>query len=319
MSELMDKLALLETQAAQLYAQAAALKEEREDLVDALSECLKARLERLRGRLDAAKSPAVHLGFSGLTRSDGEFAAALKAIIDSSEQLKQTWQRWEPAAKSAMLNVEAAIDDARREGELRLEVADAVEDATVTARLGKVLCDFTIGAALTIDHQLLLAAYDANARYLGRKEWVRSKALEAVRTSMESVGEDAVAWAIGVGAVTIGVAAPSAMAVAGVILTTKLIYGMTKSQSSEAAKRLDAAVAEFDKMYELERLNLQLAANAQRIARTYVDTNAAAVEALQGLEKSVHRVVSARFDLDSLIAEVEEVRLLKEIMARRKS
>lgn len=306
----------LEREAGELHERGVALGAEYDELVTALAQCLRERIERLRGKPAEAKSPAARLAFDGLSHSDSEFAAGLKDLIDSGEALARTYERYRSTAQPAVRSVKAALDEARSSKEITTPLAGAIDDVIGTARVANMLCTYTIGATRILNHALLVAAHDGNARYLGRKEWVRSQAFEAATTLLEAIGEKAAESAIVIGTTAIGIAAPPALLIAGLFTAGKIVYGLSKQQAEEAAKRLTQALDEFDKLYALEVLNDSLAADAKWIAGRYAEANAATLALSQGLERAAQALVGIRFDVDGVLRQAALVRALRDAMKK---
>jgi hypothetical protein len=309
----------LEREAGELYARGLALSDEYDELVAALAQCLRDRIGLLRGKTEEAESPAARLAFRGLSDSDTAFAAGLKSLIDGGEQLVQAFEQCRATALPAVKAVEAAVDEVRSQGEVSTAFATAVDDVLGTARAATLLCTYTIGAARVLNHALLLAAHDGNARYLGRKEWARSQAFHAASTLLQAIGEKAAESVIVMGATALGVAAPPALLIAGLMTATKIVYGLSRQQAEEATKRLTQALNEFDRLYALELLNLSLTFDARWIAVRFAEADAETPALSRRLERAAQGLAGARFDLDGVLQQAAVLRVLRDAMNQTRS
>ena len=314
----MEQMSLdsLEREAGELYERGVGLSKEYDELVAALALCLRERIERLRGKPAEAKSPAARLAFEGLSDSDSEFAAGLKSLIDGGDELVRTYEQYRAIAQPAVRSVEAAMDEVRTQSEISITLARAVDDVIGTARVANMLCTYTIGATRVLNYALLVAAHDGNARYIGRKEWVRSQAFQAATTLLEALGEKAAESAIVIGATAIGIAAPPALLIAGLFTASKIVYSLSKQQTEEATKKLTQALDEFDRLYALEVLNESLAIDANWIAGRYAEANAATLALSRGLERAAQALTEARFDVEGVLRQVTLLRALRDAMKK---
>lgn len=303
-------------EAAELRQHGAVLNLESQDLEVAVAEGLRERQERLRGLQTAGKSPAAQLAVHGLTDSDAVFAAALKRLIDGGAALAQTFSQCQATARRALAGVAAAQREVSQHGTLSPALAEAIEAVVGTAEVTVLLCSYTLGAAGVLNHALLLAAHDGNARYLDRAAWRRSQAFKVGMTLLEAAGEKAAESAVVLGATALGVAAPSALLMAGLLAGGKIVYGLSKQQTEAAVTKLAQAVEEFEKLYALEVLNGGLAGQAEWMADRYAEANASALALSRRLEQAELALSSARFDVDGVLRQAALLQALRKALKK---
>jgi len=262
---------------------------------DALRQAIRAmvlqRTEQLATGRAAATAPAVRMSYEGLDRSDVAVVEAGNALAASGDELRRSLQPLPEELRSAVTRVQQAKPTILAGGRSGQEVAFATEDILHTAEPVHEMVEQTVGSALMFTHLILVEIHNANARFLGREEWIHAKEVEAFRTLLEGAGHDALHLAVITGAGAFGIAVghallPLGLAVAGV----HVIYKMTRSQVEEARKQEIAADARFEKRYALQQMNENLAADTRQVAELLAGAKSSAENIRACLKEAVTRL-----------------------------
>lgn len=171
--------------------------------------------------------------------------------------------------------------------------------------LTDLLYTHAVGAVYVVEYKLLLGAHDANAAYLGQKEWVTHQVKGAGRNLSESVIETGAEWAIPAAAAAVGVAVPPVLAVSALLAAAKIVVDLSKRQTAAAKERLAVADAEAAKMYVLQRFNEQATDDTELFTEKLVGADDVLAALLEGLKEAVRKVVELRFDIPGLIQAFE--------------
>lgn len=281
-------------------------------LLQAIRAMVDERNEQLAGQLTSATAPAVRLAYEGLYKSDCELVEAGNALAAASEKLRRTYEALPDELRGALGRAVQA-KTAIQAGQAGLAVATAAGEIISIAEPVSSVVDQTVGSALMFSHLILVEVHNANARYLGRKEWIHAKEVEAFRILLEGGGHDVLHLAVITGAGALGIAfghaiLPLGLAVAGI----QVVYKMTRSQVEEARKQEAAADARYEKRYALQQMNENLAADTRQGASMLADAQKsaenmraclkAAVMKLDLEEKGLSGVLDLAADLQEMQA-----------------
>jgi hypothetical protein len=278
-----------------LYANALTATARNEALVQAIRAMVKERNEQLAGNLTAASAPAVRMAYEGLYKSDIALIEAGNALAAASEELRRSFEPLPREIKTALERAQQA-KMTLQPGRVGEAVAAAAGDIISTAEPVSQLVEQTVGSALMFSHLILVDVHNANARFLGRKEWIHAKEVEAFRTLLEGAGHDVLHVAVITGAGALGVAVghallPLGLAVAGI----QVVYKMNRSQVKEAHKREVAADARFENRYALQQANENLAGDTRQVAKLLADAKGSGESIIACLKAGV-----AKLELEEL-------------------
>jgi hypothetical protein len=302
----------------ELYANGDELWKDSNPLLQSMRAAVEARTKVLKDKLGEADSPASRLAFEGLNVSDASVAMAAKAVETATDELIATYKIWESEAKGGREAIKEALDEITRNGTVPTDVPDAVNDVVNRMTLPVLICTYSVGEALVLHHVILVEVHNANARYLGRKEYLRSKNLEAALTILEGAGHDALHAAVVFGAVAAGVAVPHVILLGTVLATGKIIYDLMKSQVEEARRAVSTAIEQFDKLYALQTFNEKIAAGALATEAYLRSANANARQHIADFQAALHRLRVARLDIDTVLGQAADLQRMKEVLAKWK-
>ena len=260
-----------------LYTAALKATAKNDALLQAIRAMVQERNEQLAGSRAAATAPAVRLAYEGLDQSDIALVEAGNALAAASNELRRSLEPLPRELRSAVTRAQQAKPTVMAGGRTGQAVASAVDDILRTAEPVHEVVEQTVGSALMFTHLILVEIHNANARFLGRKEWIHAKEVEAFRTLLDGAGHDVLHLVVITGAGAFGIAVghallPLGLAVAGV----QVIYKMTRSRVEEARKQEVAADARFEKRYALQQMNENLGADTRQVAKLLADARSSA-------------------------------------------
>ncbi len=280
----MDEVAFKDV-AQRLYEHGVALSADDQDLVARIESLIQERTTVLLGQPSRSLAPAVQMAYRELHTSDVALRTAIGDILHGQDNVIAAFGKLEASIKHGMDDVQAVLARIHITNRLTADLRDSVRAVITRAELDACLHTFDIGALLVMQHLLLVTLYDANARYLDRPQYVRSKALHSGLAILEAAAEDTAHAAI---AITVaGVTTMHVVPIAVVLALFKVCIVMTKSRMGEASKRLDAAKREFEKLYFLQELQDEIT----RFARTVVESARSTVVSAQAAEAKLDEAV----------------------------
>jgi hypothetical protein len=243
----------------------------------------------------------MQLAYDNLFRSDTDFLAALDALGEAEKALVARFAEWKMAASKANANIGLPTESAETE-----PLQDARDRVAKFLELADLLYTYAIGAVYVVEHELMVAAHDANAAYLGKKAWASQRLKGAGRALSENAIETGLTeWAIPAAAAALGVAVPPILAVNGVLVAAKIVVDLSKRQAAAARERLAVTDKETAKMYVLQRFNEQATDDVELFTQKLIDADAVLVALLDGLDDAVSTVVELRSDIPGLIQAFE--------------
>ena len=308
----------LQRQADELYDVGVKLTTENGALGTRIAELVKTRMEILAGQ-SGESSPAAKLAFDGLRASDAATASAGHALVTAGDDLAKAMLRLRDAIGSAGRTYHEPTSK-KSGGNLRSEdEQQATENLINLMELGPLFIPMTIGATLVFYHVLLIGIHDANASYLNRKAYERSKLLHSGIALLEGAGEDALHFGVIFGAHIIGVAAPHVLLLGTLLAGVRVAYRFTQSQVEDAKKSIAAATDVFAKMFAFQQLNEQCAQSALIVRDLVVKAKDSADVQSVDLRNAETQLREARLGINELLRQVEDLRRLEALIARIKS
>jgi hypothetical protein len=295
--ELERRISELDAARQKLVQEAAAVKEQfGQHIID--------RQGIVAGQLGQAKSPASRLALEGLERSDAALWSATQQIAATGDKLvadAEAWRNSIQRARDALQEAHAGIEAGNADGVAKAagELARYVESIR---RSGPLALD----AALLLEYLVLVELHDANAIYLNKKEWNRSKEAEAARTLLEGLGDHAVEVVLTASAGIAGFT-PHGWVIVSVLAGGKAIYALTKSQVKEARKKLAGAINDIDKLYVLQQLNEQLTGNAHTVVKLLEDAAATSQAQRTVVLEHAEKLRLAGFAIDDVVAQGAQI------------
>jgi hypothetical protein len=305
------------TRAHELSGIANQLEKENDSLLLQFGDLVRRRMAILDDQPGRTSSPGARVAFEGLRASDRALGDAAQAIGTAGDELAKVSSHLEATIRSALQTSQATLD-AREADAFRPEVQRAVDDLLSRADLGPYFCTVNVAATQILCHRFLIEIHDANAYYLDRKAYVRSQLLESGIKLLEGVGHDAAHIGVIVGGSLMGVAVPHILLVGTFLASVNIVYKLLQSQVKEARKKISAATDVFAKMYALQTLNEQCAADALAV-RDFIDNAKASTEQQDAeMLKAEHALRVAELGIDDSVEEAQDLRSAQELLKKIK-